>query len=81
MSQWMRPVKIVHLPDWIRKLIIRVMRVFTSSKTYGPVEFFLTMLGQDNIAPRYGIHRLKSHFIQEADQLSERIPNPTNKKP
>jgi uncharacterized protein YbjT (DUF2867 family) len=66
----MKPIKIVHLPDWIRKLIIRVMRVFTSSKTYGPIEFFLTMLGQDNIAPRYGVHRLKSHFIQEVDQLN-----------
>jgi len=34
------------------------------------MEFFLTMMAQDNIAPRYGIHRLKSHFIWEVDQLN-----------
>lgn len=70
LKTWMRPIKIVHLPDWTRKMIIRVMRIFTSSKTYGPVEFFLTMMGQDNVAPRYGIHRLKSHFVWEVDQLN-----------
>ena len=69
LNTWMRPVKIVHLPDWVRKMIIRMMRIFTSSKIYGPVEFFLTMMGQDNIAPRYGIHRLKSHFVWEADHI------------
>ncbi|GAB4246331.1 MAG: SDR family oxidoreductase [Ekhidna sp.] len=71
LKTWMRPVKIIHLPDWIRKATIRLMRTFTSSKTYGPVEFFLTMMGQDNIAPRYGIHRLKSHFVWEVDHLNK----------
>lgn len=66
----MKPIKIVHLPDWMRKTIMKSMRMFTSSKTYGPIEFFLTMMAQDNIAPRYGVHRLKSHFIQEVDQLN-----------
>ena len=70
LNTWMRPIKIIHLPDWIRKLVMRLMRVFTSSKTYGPIEFFLTMLGQDNIAPRYGVRRLKSFFIWEVDQLN-----------
>lgn len=67
----MKQIKIIHLPDWTRKLIIHSMRVFTSPKTYGPVEFFLTMMAQHNIAPRYGIHRLKSYFIHEADQLRQ----------
>ncbi|MEO1053610.1 MAG: SDR family oxidoreductase [Bacteroidota bacterium] len=71
LKTWMRPVKIVHLPDWIRKLTTRLMRVFTSSKTYGPIEFFLTMMGQDNIAPRHGVHRLQSFFIWEVDQLNK----------
>ena len=70
LKTWMRPIKIIHLPDWIRKLTIRAMKLFTSSKTYGPIEFFLTMLGQDNIAQRYGVHRLKSFFIWEVDQLN-----------
>lgn len=71
LKTWMRPIKIVHLPDWIRKVIIRVVRIFSSSKTYGPIEFFLTMMGQDNIAPRYGIHRLKSHFVWEIDRINK----------
>lgn len=65
-----KPVRIVHLPDWVRRVAICSMKLFTSSKTYGPIEFFLTMIGQDNIAPRYGIHRLKSYFILETDQLN-----------
>ena len=69
LQSWMRPIKIVHLPDWMRKITIRLLPVFTSSRTYGPTEFFLTMMGQDNIAPRYGIHRLKSHFVREVDLI------------
>ncbi|MEQ8925766.1 MAG: SDR family oxidoreductase [Fulvivirga sp.] len=65
------PSGIVHLPDWIRKMTIGLMRIFTSSRTYGPIEFFLTMMAQDNIAPRYGIHRLKPYFVREADLLKE----------
>ena len=72
LKTWMRPIKIVHLPDWIRKFVIRSMRLFTSSKTYGPIEFFLTMLGQDNVAPRHGVHRLQSFFVWEADHLNNK---------
>ena len=70
LKTWMRPIKIVHLPDWIRKLTIQTMKLFTSSKTYGPIEFFLTMMGQDNIAPRHGVHRLQSFFVWEIDHLN-----------
>jgi len=66
-----KQINIVHLPDWIRKSIMHLIRVFTSSKTYGPIEFFLTMMAQDNIAPRYGVHRLKSEFMLEVDQLDK----------
>lgn len=68
-----KSIKILHLPDWIRKAAIILVRVFSSSKTYGPIEFFLSMMGQDNIAPRYGILRLQSFFIQTADSIGEQI--------
>jgi len=61
--------KITHLPDWIRKGIVGVMRTFTSSKTYGPIEFFMTMMAQDNIAPREGINRLESFYRKEVDSI------------
>ncbi|MBV6643452.1 MAG: SDR family oxidoreductase [Cyclobacteriaceae bacterium] len=63
------PVKIVYIPDWVRKMIITFLRTFTSSKFYGPYEFFLTMMAQDNIAPRNGVYRLKTFFAEEVDHM------------
>jgi uncharacterized protein YbjT (DUF2867 family) len=57
-----KPKKIVHLPDWLRKFVIWALRIFTPSKFYGPIEFFLTLMAEDNIAPRFGNKRLKTFF-------------------
>ncbi len=55
--------KITHIPDWVRKTILKLVRTFTTSKTYGPIEFFLTVLALDDmIAPEYGRHTLKEYF-------------------
>lgn len=64
LKAWGNKPKIVHLPDWIRRAIIKGMRFFTSVKTYGPIEFFLTAMAQDNIAPQYGKHHLKDFFYE-----------------
>ncbi len=61
--------KVIHLPDWTRRAFIWLARTFTSSKTYGPLEFFLTMMAQDNIGPRYGVHRLETFFEREAEVM------------
>ena len=55
--------KITRIPDWVRIALIRLIRIFTSSKFYGPVEFFLTVTAIDMIAPEYGTHRLRDHFF------------------
>lgn len=69
LEAWGKPIKIVHLPDWIRKLIIALLRTFTSSKTYGPIEFFLTAMSIDSIAkPNYGNHRLEEFFKLEVKE-------------
>ena len=60
-----KPKKIIHLPDWIRRFVIWVFRTFTSSKTYGPIEFFLTLMAEDNIAPRFGTKRLYDFFREQ----------------
>ncbi|HEA19761.1 MAG TPA: SDR family oxidoreductase [Pricia antarctica] len=65
-----KPINIIHLPHWLRKFVIWVLRTFTSSKTYGPVEFFLTLLADDAIAPRCGGHRLAAFFQKEVDSLT-----------
>lgn len=64
-----KSVKIAHLPDWIRRGTIKALRTLTSSRTYGPYEFFLSMMAQDNIAPHYGIYRLKTFFREEVDAI------------
>ena len=60
-----KPVQIVHLPDFLRKLTLCGLRTFTSVKTYGPIEFFLTLMAEDNIAPSYGRHHLKDYFLEQ----------------
>lgn len=64
-----KPINIIHIPHWIRKSILKLVRTFTSSKTYGPIEFFLTLMAEDAIAPRYGSNRLVTFFHDEMDVL------------
>ncbi len=66
------PVKITHLPHGLRKCIVWILRAFTSSKTYGPIEFFLTLMAEDAIAPRYGSHRLGTFFQSEMDTIKKK---------
>ncbi|CAM3331192.1 SDR family oxidoreductase [Zobellia roscoffensis] len=66
-----KPINIVRFPHAIRKFVLWCFRTFTSSKTYGPIEFFLTFMGDDAIAPRYGCHRLSTFFQQEMDVIQK----------
>jgi uncharacterized protein YbjT (DUF2867 family) len=68
LKSWQKEIKITHLPDWIRKLIIFLLRTFTSSKNYGPIEFFLTAMSHDNIAKPYGSKRLEDFFWSEVQK-------------
>jgi uncharacterized protein YbjT (DUF2867 family) len=63
-----KKVKITHLPDWTRKMIIWLMRTFTSSKTYGPIEFFMTVMATEMLAPQYGKNRLVDFFNTKAKE-------------
>ena len=60
--------KITRIPGWVRTAILRLIRVFTNSKFYGPIEFFLTVTTIDMIAPEYGTHRLREHFVMVQQQ-------------
>ena len=65
-----REIKITHLPDWMRKIAIVLVRNFTSQKTYGPIEFFLTFMGSDHIGQSVGNERLIDFYIEEAKKLN-----------
>ena len=69
LKAWNKKIKITHLPDWIRTFIIWILRTFTSSKTYGPYEFFLTAMASDNIATQYGKDKLEDFFDSEVQKL------------
>ena len=71
LRSWGKKIKITHLPDWIRKFTIWIVRTFTSSITYGPIEFFLTAMALENIATSYGNHKLEDFFKEEVKKLKE----------
>jgi len=54
--------KITHIPDWVRVAILKLVRLLTGSKVFGPVEFFMTVMAMDMLAPEYGKHTLKEYF-------------------
>ncbi|NOH66098.1 SDR family oxidoreductase [Vibrio rotiferianus] len=59
-----------HLPDFLRTAGLSLVG-HLPEKWGGPAEFFLTMLGGDNIAPTYGHHRLEAYFrkLSEDDNI------------
>lgn len=59
--------KIVRIPDWIRVLILALARTFTGPRTYGPIEFFLTVMAIDMMAPERGTYTLKRYFTDLKD--------------
>ena len=54
--------KITCIPDWLRVVILKMVRVFTGSKVYGPIEFFMTVMSMNMVAPEFGKHTLKEYF-------------------
>jgi len=68
LKAYKKPIKVIHLPDWIRKLALWSVRTFTSLKTYGPIEFFMTTMVMDMEAPQFGNHKLEVFFNDKATE-------------
>ncbi len=73
LKAYSKPLKVVHLPDWIRRFMIWIMRTFTPVKIYGPVEFFLTLMGNNQVAPTYGEHHLEDFYKEEVKKQEESV--------
>ena len=56
--------KITYIPKWVSVAFLKLIRLLTGSKVYGPVEFFMTVMAMDMLAPEYGTHTLKDYFSQ-----------------
>ncbi len=59
-----KPVKSRYYPIWLKNLIVRLMKWFTSMKTYGPVEFFMNVLTIDMVTLQFGKHRLQEYYTE-----------------
>lgn len=57
-----------HLPLWIVSVVLPLLRLFTSSKFYGPIEFFMTVLTQPMETVCYGEDLLEDFFQQEINR-------------
>ena len=64
-----KPVKITRIPIWLRNFFLVILRTFTSVKTYGPLEFFMTVLTIDAVAPAYGKHHLRDFYFENKDKV------------
>lgn len=56
--------KITYIPEWVRITVLKMAKLCTGSKVYGPVEFFLTVMAMDMVAPRYGNNTLREYFTK-----------------
>ena len=64
-----KKVKVSYMPEWVRKMILWFARTFTSSMTYGPMEFFFTVLAMDMVAPKYEQHTLSDFFNSQKTKI------------
>ncbi len=59
--------KITHIPVGLGKAAIAALKMVSSSKLYGPLEFMMAVLSRDMIAPRFGEHRIEDFFAGQRD--------------
>ena len=58
-----KPANISYLPDWVRRLILKMGKYLLPKSIYGGMEFVLTIMAMDVVAPmQVGKHRLKAFF-------------------
>ena len=67
-----KPVNIIYLPDWVRRLILKMGKYLLPKSIYGAMEFVLTIMAMDVVAPmQVGKHRLKA-FFESLNSSAER---------
>ena len=58
-----KPANIIYFPDWVRRLILKMGKYLLPKSIYGAMEFVLTIMAMDVVAPmQVGKHRLKAFF-------------------
>jgi uncharacterized protein YbjT (DUF2867 family) len=54
--------RITHVPNFIRRIALRLLPLVTPRRISGPARFFLSALGRDMVGAQHGTHHLKDHF-------------------
>lgn len=57
-----KPPRISYIPEWLRKSILGSLQLLTRQSFYGPIQFFLTVMAMDMVAPAYGSRTLEEFF-------------------
>jgi uncharacterized protein YbjT (DUF2867 family) len=60
---------ISRIPMWVRDFSLKLLRLTTPVKIHGPLEFFMTVLAQDMVAPVYGTFHLKDFFTKQINSI------------
>ena len=63
-----RAARISYIPNPVRLAVLKMLRLVTPGRVYGPVEFFMTVMAMDMVAPEYGKHTLGSFFNSLANR-------------
>ncbi len=61
--------RITSVPIWIIQSFLTLMRLMTSVKTYGPLEFMSKVMTMDVVGDSYGTEKLGPFFKREADKM------------
>lgn len=64
-----KPIKIMYIPNWVRKSLLWTVQKITNQKTYGPIEFFLTVMSMDMVGQQYGKKTLQEHFESKTARM------------
>ncbi|MFC1693009.1 SDR family oxidoreductase [Candidatus Latescibacterota bacterium] len=59
-----KPAKISMMPMWMIRLVLPIIRTFSSSKTYGPLEFMMSVMTMDVLGELYGKYNLKDFILE-----------------
>ncbi len=65
------PARITHLPDVLRRVVLRILPRMAPRRVAGPAQFFLTASAMNMTATPFGSHHL-SDYIQSIANQSER---------
>jgi uncharacterized protein YbjT (DUF2867 family) len=58
-----KPLKVTFIPDWVRRVILKISKLLLSKSKFGPIEFFMNVMVIEMSAPMYGKKTLKEYFL------------------